>query len=226
MRTMMALLSAAFLCANATLAQAQSAPAPAKPASAAAAGKLLQKPRPPGMGLTAMEGDSEGCPRGPNGEEECTVEVTGSGAGWKDASGSGGSSAGDGSAMCQPSKVLQATPCTPDTPGSKGQDPSEKEKAKERARAICHSDYQEDLKNISEDFNAMVEKHCGNLAQLKISVKAGSFEAEFDRIGAVIEELGRPFGRTCISTASEIRNGAVEQKRAKRKQCLAEAEKG
>ncbi len=230
MRTMMALLSAACLCAHAAVAHAQSTSVPAKPASTpttASGGKQGLKPPKRGVDLKAMEGDSEGCPRGPNGEEECTVEVTGPSAGWSGGLASGGGWGGGGDpGMCTPGKQLQASPCTPDTPGAKGPDPSEKEKAKERARAICHSDYQEDLKNISDDFNAMVEKQCGNLAQLKIGFKFGSIEAELDRIGSVIEELGRPFGRTCLSTASEIRNGAVAQKRETRRQCLANAEKG
>lgn len=91
---------------------------------------------------------------------------------------------------------------------------------------MCLSDYETDLKFIADDFNASVQTQCGNLAQLKIGFKAGPVEMELDRIGAVIEELGRPFGWGCVGIASAARNGAVEQKRAKRNQCLAKADKG
>jgi hypothetical protein len=95
MKTFAALLGAAYLCAP-VAAQAQSAPATAPTTTPSAAAKPLGKPAliagAPGANLQALSGDSEGCPRGPNGEEECTVEVSGS----SNRGSSGGGSLGSG----------------------------------------------------------------------------------------------------------------------------------
>ncbi len=131
MKTFAALLGAAYLCAP-VAAKAQSAPATVPTATPSPAAKPLGKPAliagAPGANLQALSGDSEGCPRGPNGEEECTVEVSGS----SNRGGSGGGGLGGGGGgiggpqSCGSSKVLQAVPCTPDTSGGTG--PSDEEK--------------------------------------------------------------------------------------------------
>jgi len=212
---MMALLSAAGLCAHAAVAQAQGAPAPAKPASAATAApsaKRLPNPSTAGMGLSAMEADSEGCPRGPNGEEQCTVEVTGSGAGWKDASGSGGSSAGDGSAMCQPSKVLQAAPCTPDTPGSRGQDPDKTEQQKKK------DDFDKECDDKRSKMDIIAKSNYDASADLCKTTYGGSY------LGAPWGALwnlalfGKPM-EDCLNKASSKYDGAIDKNRDDMKIC-------
>jgi hypothetical protein len=216
MRTMMALLSAAGLCAHAAVAQAQGAPAPAKPASAATAAptaKRLPNPSTAGMGLSAMEGDSEGCPRDANGEEQCTVEVTGSGAGWKGASGSGGSSAGDGSAMCQPSKVLQAAPCTPDTPGGRGE--VESDKAAKRLEAIknCQDTYKRGVRTVEDRFNnrtaSCIAKNGGGIGPITYGV---------------IDDFLGVFGASCYDRALKDHDTEMKNVNAANLDCLQKAQ--
>ncbi|MBB2487713.1 hypothetical protein H5407_20950 [Mitsuaria sp. WAJ17] len=88
------------------------------------------------------------------------------------------------------------------------------------------ADYESDLAHIANNYNNRVTVLCGNLAQLKIKVGNGSLEVEFDRIGSVIEELGRPFGKDCITMASDTRNREVDERRKVRNACLAAADKG
>lgn len=136
MKTIAALMSAACLCAPvAAQAQTQNAMTPATapkapaPSAAQPGGKPTRIGGAPGANVQARSGDSEGCPRGPNGEEECTVEVSGSSSmgGFGGGSLGGGSSGGlGGPQSCGSSKVLQAVPCTPDTPGGTG--PTDEEK--------------------------------------------------------------------------------------------------
>lgn len=82
MKSILALLSAGVLCAHGA-AQAQASAASQAGSQQASAGKLPTAPLKPGNGQTAalINSDGSSCPRGPNGEEACTVEINGPGAG-------------------------------------------------------------------------------------------------------------------------------------------------
>ena len=199
---MNAMLSASMLAALMTLASQAGAQGALKPPVNAK----------PGTGKTAnvimTEGGAAPCPKGPDGADACTVVVTG------ERSGDGGGSA------------MPPSGTGPNVGGSNDGDLA-KERAKDRARAQCVTDYDADLAHTAANYNNRVTAHCGNLAQLKVKFGApGGIELELDRIGSVIEELGRPFGRDCISLASDLRNREVRALRNVRDACIARAEKG
>ena len=182
----------------------------------------------PGTGKTAnvimTEGGAAPCPKGPNGEDACTVTVTGERSG----DGGGDLPSRDGGVIVMGGGG-GATPPSGAGPNTGGSSDAElaKERAKERARAQCIADYDADIAHSAANYNNRVTVHCGNLAQLKIRFGTpGGIELELDRIGAVIEELGRPFGRDCIGLASDTRNSEVRALRNVRNACLARAEKG
>lgn len=125
MKSIMALLSAVWLCAHgAALAQSAPASAASAPTAASPAGKPTLTPPKPGSDRQAKSEESgpDNCPRGPDGEEECTVVVNGTSRGAGGGIGGGGSTGGP--QTCGSSKVLQAAPCTPDTPGAGGETPT------------------------------------------------------------------------------------------------------
>lgn len=79
-KTILALLSAAGLCAHGGACAQSTTPAAPKAATPAlSAGKLPAVPAKPGSGQTAalINAGGNSCPRKPDGSEECTVEVTG-----------------------------------------------------------------------------------------------------------------------------------------------------
>ncbi len=212
MRTMMALLSAACLCANAAVAQAQSTSVPAQPASTpttASGGKQGPKPPKRGVDLKAMEGDSEGCPRGPNGEEVCTVEVTGSGAGWSGGLGGGGWGGGD-PGMCTPGKQLQATPCTADTPGG-GTGPDEAERRKEEERKKCDGKYSEQLDAAKTMLTKSLDR-CVEIAKNPLTYAH--------------DMAMMPFGQDCVSKANKSWQDMYNNVQAAQQLCYRRANGG
>ncbi len=220
MKTFAALLGAAYLCVP-VAAKAQSAPATVPTATPSPAAKPLGKPAliagAPGANLQALSGDSEGCPRGPNGEEECTVEVSGS----SNRGGSGGGSLGSGGGglggpqTCGSRKVLQAQECTPDTPGGTGKGPDPEEEARRTKKLIdCIDKHSERQKNIEDDYKSELAICAGST-----SIGAGGISLPFNWVD---EGLGM-IGYSCRQRAEKRQREKTQDSNARFLTCKEDA---
>ncbi|MDL5030704.1 hypothetical protein QRD43_02200 [Pelomonas sp. APW6] len=224
MKTIAALMSAACLCAPvAAQVQTQSATTPAtasKTLSSSAAqpgGKPTRIAGAPGANLQALSGDSEGCPRGPNGEEECTVEVSGS----SNRGGSGGGSLGSGGGglggpqTCGSRKVLQAQECTPDTPGGTGKGPDPEEEARRTKKLIdCIDKHSERQKNIEDDYKSELAICAGST-----SIGAGGISLPLNWVD---EGLGM-IGYSCRQRAEKRQREKTQDSNARFLTCKEDA---
>ena len=235
MKTIAALMSAACLCAPvAAQVQTQSATAPATasktnlPSAAQPGGKLTRIAGAPGANLQALSGDSEGCPRGPNGEEECTVEVSGSSSmgGFGGGSlGGGGSGGMGGPQSCGSSKVLQAVPCTPDTSGGTG--PSDQEKLKTMEQCDANERKQ---KALLDERYAKLQQQC---------VRDNPDSSGSVSLGVTVQGTGASFSlpadwftspaakrQKCEAEAKEDRDTEVKLTEARANSCRVKAANG
>lgn len=220
MKTFAALLGAAYLCAP-VAAKAQSAPATVPTATPSPAAKPLGKPAliagAPGANLQALSGDSEGCPRGPNGEEECTVEVSGS----SNRGGSGGGSLGSGGGglggpqTCGPRKVLQAQECTPDTSGGTGESAEEELARRREAINACNENYKKVVKVIED---RLTQRSAGCVAKNAGGIGPVTY--------AVIDDAMGVFGKSCYDRALEARDKEIWNANQANLDCLQRARNG
>ena len=217
MKTIAALMSAACLCAPvAAQAQTQNATTPAtapktpSPSAAQPGGKPTRIGGAPGANVQALSGDSEGCPRGPNGEEECTVEVSGS----SNRGGSGGGSLGSGGSglggppSCGSRKVLQAQECTPDTPGGTGPDPEEEREKKIQA---CDKEYGEQ-KAAADQVLAKSLDVCVELSKNPLTY--------------AYDQLKKPWRGDCLTEAQTTFGKSYDNARILREVCYRRAKGG
>lgn len=219
MKTILALLSAAGLCAHgAACAQSTTPAAPKAATPALSAGKLPAVPAKPGSGQTAalINGGGSGsvvCTNGPDGVPHCDkTEIDGK---------SDGGGGGEVIPNLPADNFGNQAPVAPKIIPPSDAD----EKKKDQLRELCMLDFRNRIESAVGDFNARVQS-CSNLQQLKVSLDFTIFKAELDRVGAVIDHMGQAVGLDCVSLAIREKRSTYSTVEKARDLCLAKAEQG